>query len=54
MTAISLQQMLENGKSELIPEKYIQPEEEIWNHQKFIENNKQLLFRILDRLAAQE
>ncbi len=53
-TATTLQQMLENGKSELIPEKYVQPEEEIWNHQKFIEINKKILFIILDRLAAEE
>ncbi|HUZ58569.1 MAG TPA: type 1 glutamine amidotransferase [Hanamia sp.] len=52
-TATSLQQMLENGKSELIPEKYIQPEEEIRNHQRFIEKNKEILFILLDRLAAE-
>ncbi len=54
MTEPALKQMLENGKPELTQGNYIQNEQEILNNQKLIENNKQVLFTILDRLATQE
>lgn len=54
MTRESLKEMIKNGKSELTKEKYIQSEEEIRNQEKLIENNKKVLFLILDRLARQE
>lgn len=54
MNEAALKLMLQKGKPQLIKEIYIQTEKEIWSKRKFIENNKQLLFRILDRIAAQE
>jgi len=54
MNEDALKKMLENGKPELIKETFVQTEEEIWNSRKLIEDNKELLFRILDRLAARE
>lgn len=54
MNEPALKIMLKKGKPELIKENFIQSEKEIWSKRTFIENNKQLLFRILDRLAAQE
>ncbi|HET7115080.1 MAG TPA: type 1 glutamine amidotransferase [Hanamia sp.] len=53
MTKDTLKEMLKTGKSELTKEKYIQSEEEIRSQEKFIENNKKVLFLILDRLARQ-
>lgn len=54
MTKESLKEMLRHGKSELTEEKFIQSEEEIRSQEKYIENNKLILFIILDRLARQE
>ena len=54
MTKESLKEMIKNGKSELTKERYIQSEEEIRGQEKYIENNKLLLFIILDRLAKQQ
>lgn len=54
MSELSLKQMLENGKSELIEGKYIQSGQEILNQQKLIGNKKQVLFKILDRMATRE
>jgi len=54
MNEDALKKMLKNGKQELIKETFVQTEEEIWNSRKLIEDNKELLFRILDRLAARE
>lgn len=54
MNESSLQQLLENGKQELTQGTYIQPREEMAAQAKFIENNKQVLFTILDRLALEE
>ena len=50
MSELTLKQMLENGKSELIEGKYIQSGQEMLNQQKLFENNKQVLFKILDGL----
>lgn len=54
MTKDSLKEMIKNGKHELVKEKFIQTEEEIKSQEKFIENNKQILFTILNRLAQQK
>ena len=54
MTKESLNEMIKNGKSELIKGKYIQSEEEIRSQENYIEKNKQILFIILDRLARQD
>lgn len=50
-TKESLREMIENGRDELIKEKYIQSESEIENQQEFFEDNRQFLYTLLDRLA---
>jgi GMP synthase-like glutamine amidotransferase len=52
-TESSLQQMIENGRKELIQGKYIQTEEEIINNPLLIESNRKALFLLLNRLAEQ-
>lgn len=51
MTEQSLKKMIETGKQELVNSKYIQSKNEILANQRFIENNKKMLFSILDKLA---
>lgn len=51
MNEQSLKEMLENGASELISAKYIQPQNEILKRQQLIATNKKMLFTILDNLA---
>jgi GMP synthase-like glutamine amidotransferase len=51
MTQQSLKKMLENGRPELMNATYIQSENEILANRSLIENNKKLLFTILDKLA---
>jgi GMP synthase (glutamine-hydrolysing) len=53
-TKESLQKMIENGRNELIKERYIQTEKEIENHEEFFEDNKKFLFTLLDRLAKKK
>ncbi|MEO8821279.1 MAG: type 1 glutamine amidotransferase [Ginsengibacter sp.] len=50
-TKESLQQMIENGRDELTKEKYIQTQNEIEKRQEFFEDNRQVLFKLLDRLT---
>ena len=52
VTQESLKKMVENGKAELSPSKYIQNEEEILAHQHLIAQNNELMFKILDRLTT--
>lgn len=52
-TESSLQQMIENGRNELIQDKFIQTEEEITGKPLFIESNRKTLFLLLNRLAEQ-
>ncbi len=54
MSETSLKIMIENGRSELIEAKYVQSEHSILNPKEFFENNKKLLFTILDRLSTIE
>ena len=54
MSETILRKMIDNDGKELIKGTNIQDEKEILSQQKFIENNKQLLFTILDRLDNQE
>lgn len=51
MTENALQTMIENGSGELKPAPFIQTEEMILNNKNLIEDNKRVLFTILDRLA---
>lgn len=50
VTPESLKGMLEAGKHELIPDVYIQTEEEILANSEFMKRNNQMLFSILDKL----
>ena len=51
VTAETLLGMVENGREELIVNKAIQSAEQILQTTAYIENNNQLMFRLLDRLA---
>ncbi len=53
MTEPALKNIIENGSAELKPSPFIETAEMILNHQNFIEDNKQVLFTLLDRLALQ-
>jgi len=53
MTEAALQKMIENGNEELVPGSFIQTAERILNNRNLIENNKGVLFDLLDRLASQ-
>ena len=50
-TLDSLKEMIEFGRNELIPGKYVQTEKEILAGQHLIESNKKILFTLLDRLT---
>lgn len=50
-TEKSLQQMIDNGRSNIIPSKYRQTENEIMTNKQFIESNRKILFSLLDRLS---
>ena len=50
-TKDSLKQMIENGRAELKPGKYIQTEKEITDNTMLLESSRKALFLILDRLA---
>jgi GMP synthase-like glutamine amidotransferase len=45
--------MIESGKNELTPGKYIQSEDELLRHRQLLESNKKILFALLNRLAGQ-
>jgi len=53
MTEQSLEKMLEHGKSELVGGKYIQSKNEMLANQSLIEDNKKMLFSILDKLMEE-
>lgn len=53
MTEQSLEKMLEHGKSELVDGKYIQSKNEMLDNQSLIEDNKKMLFSILDKLMEE-
>jgi GMP synthase-like glutamine amidotransferase len=53
MTEPALKNMIENDNAELKLLPFIQTAETILNNQNLIENNKQLLFKLLDRLASE-
>jgi GMP synthase-like glutamine amidotransferase len=50
-TTNSLKEMIEYGRQELKPARFIQTEKELLNTQ-LIESNKKILFKLLDRLAS--
>ena len=52
-TKDSLRQMVEKGRGELKPGKYIQTEQEITANTKLLESSREAMFLILDRLAEQ-
>jgi len=45
--------MIESGRNELTPGKYIQSEDELLRHRHLLESNKKILFALLNRLAGQ-
>ena len=49
-----LLQMIEGGRKELTPGKYIQSAEEILKYMHLVDSNKKILFILLTRLAGQE
>jgi GMP synthase-like glutamine amidotransferase len=53
MTESVLKKMTENGSAELKPSPFIQTAETILNNQDLIEDNKRVLFTLLERLASQ-
>lgn len=53
MTEPALKKMIENGTEELVPGSFIQTAERILNNRNLIENNKRVLFSLLDILASQ-
>lgn len=53
-TMNSLLQMIAHGGTELKSGKYVQTREELLNENQLIENNKTILFKLLNRLAEKE
>jgi GMP synthase-like glutamine amidotransferase len=53
-TLKSLQQMIEHGRDDLTPGKYVQPEEELTADKQLFESNRKILFTLLNRLADQK
>jgi GMP synthase-like glutamine amidotransferase len=51
VTAESIRGMTEHGRQELIPDKYVQSEQEILSETKWIKRNNTIMFSILDHLA---
>ena len=49
----SLLEMTERGRHELMAGKYIQTEKELLKNKNLIESNKEILFKILNRLTEQ-
>lgn len=52
VTMENVEQLLENCRDELVSGPYIQTEKEIQDPERFTDENRQLLFRILDYLAT--
>jgi GMP synthase-like glutamine amidotransferase len=52
MTTDSLKDMIEYGRQELKPARYIQTEKELLSYNHLIEANRKVLFKILNRLAS--
>jgi GMP synthase-like glutamine amidotransferase len=52
MTTDSLKTMIEYGRQELKPARYIQSEMELLINNPLIESNRKVLFKLLDRLAS--
>jgi GMP synthase-like glutamine amidotransferase len=53
-TLKSLQQMIEHGRDDLDPGKYVQSEEELTADKQLFESNRKILFKLLNRLADQK
>lgn len=53
-TLKSLQQMIEHGRDDLSPGKFVQPEEELTADKQLFESNRKILFTLLNRLADQK
>lgn len=51
LTLSSLQQMIDNGRNELLKGKYVQTEKEILARIQLIESNRKILFKLLDRMS---
>jgi GMP synthase-like glutamine amidotransferase len=49
-----LLEMIEGGREELLPGKYVQTEEELLKNKQLIESNRKVLFTLLNRLAEQK
>jgi GMP synthase-like glutamine amidotransferase len=45
--------MIESGRNELTPGKYVQSEDELLRHRQLLESNKEIMFALLNRLARQ-
>jgi GMP synthase-like glutamine amidotransferase len=52
MTTNSLKAMIEYGRQELNPARYIQTEMELLSNSQLIESNRNVLFKLLDRLVS--
>lgn len=52
-TLKSLQQMIEHGRDDLNPGKYVQPEEELTADKQLFESNRKILFALLNGLAEE-
>ncbi|HEY5392889.1 MAG TPA: type 1 glutamine amidotransferase [Hanamia sp.] len=53
-TKENLETMIQNGKAELKKEKYIQTKKEIESQQDFFDDNRKILFTLLNRLAKEK
>jgi GMP synthase-like glutamine amidotransferase len=49
-----LLEMIEGGREELLPGKYVQAEEDLLKNKQLIESNRKVLFTLLNRLAEQK
>jgi GMP synthase-like glutamine amidotransferase len=47
----SLLEMIDSGRTGLVPGKYVQPEEEILRNKQYIESNRKIMFALLNRLS---
>jgi GMP synthase-like glutamine amidotransferase len=50
-TPHSLQQMIDFGRNDIKPGKYVQSEQELLRYDQLIETNREILFKLLNRLA---
>jgi hypothetical protein len=51
-TTNSLNDMIEHGRQELKPARFIQTEKELLSNNQLTESNRKVLFKLLDRLAS--